>query len=696
MHILMYKLKDSSLGRLVAFLLVFALVVPLVTHYYLAKETVPSESNRINFHHSRTKLDRPVDKADTLLDRIDELKYEIEEQERIKLSLSNELRQLEGRKNGLLNVISNFSRKAESARIQAEHYHADVIRAQRELELIKLAKLRAKDWPQLPHLKLPQKLNVESEDDISPVPDQRISSNCQLHNCFDFSRCAFNSGFPVFVYERPFGYFTSDSRVMDILQLLKNTPYYTAKPENACLYIVIIGSTEPTHHLKSNSELESDLHSLPYWKGNGKNHLLLHLKTDRRHFTSILSLNINTGFALVAQSTFFKDNTYRHGFDIVVPPSLGPLKGDVWHLAASQLPARRKYLLSFQAEHSDHLIETMAILRDQLYDVSREARDFLIELYLSKLEFSKGTSEWLLWGSHENRTKVLRQSTFTLIVGSNSASSSWDSCHVRLLEALQSGAVPVILSSKAMLPFSDVIDWRKAAIIVSQARLPELNVLLRTITTEDILHLRRQGRFLWETYLSTTDVILKTVLATLRSRLSLPAHHVSASPTPSVFSDSKPPVTSSPDPDAVISLALESPTFFRNLTSTVVDAYNKWNSPPGSFRMFPSTPFDPVLPSSAPFKNSGKGFELIGDGLGGAGAEFNKALGGNHPVEQFTIVILTYERELVLIEAIQRLVGLPYLNKVIVVWNSPEPPSLSLRWPDIGVPVHVSAVNNVI
>lgn len=691
MHILMYKLKDSSLGRLVAFLLVFALVVPLITHYYLAKETAPLESTRINFQ-SRTKLDRPVDKADSLLDKIDELRYEIEEQERIKLSLSNELRELEGKKNRLLKVISNFTRKAESLRTQAEHYHTDVVRAQRELELIKLAKIRANDCPQLPHLKLPQKLNVASVEDNGPLPDQRVSSNCKLHNCFDFSRCSFSSGFPVFVYDRPFGHLEPDSKAMDILQLLKRSPHYTSKPEKACLYIVIAGSAEPIQHRKSKDDLEMDLHSLPYWGGNGKNHLLLHLKSDRRHSTSTLSFNINTGFALIAQSTFPQDSLYRHGFDIVVPPSNGPLKGDVWDIAALQLPARRKYLVSFQAEHSNHLTETMAILRDQLHDISREARDFLIELYLSKSELqnSKESGEWLLWGNHDNRTKVLRQSTFTLIVGTNSGSSSWENCHIRLLEALQSGAIPVILSSKAMLPFNEMIDWRKAAIILSQARLPELNVLLRTITNEDILDLRRQGRFLWETYLSTTDAILKTVLATLRTRLSIPSHHVPASPTPSVFSDSKPPVTSSLDPDAIISLAQETPTFIRNLTSTVVDTYNVWNFPPGSFRMFPSTPFAPVLPSSAPFRNSSKGFELIGDGMGGAGAEFNKALGGNYPVEQFTIVILTYERELVLIEAIQRLVGLQYLNKVVVVWNSPEPPSLSLRWPDIGVPVHVS------
>ena len=693
MHILMYKLKDSSLGRLVVFLLVFALVVPLITHYYLAKETALPESTRINFV-SRTKLDRPVDKADSLLDKIDELRYEIDEQERIKLSLSNELRALEGKKNRLLKMISNFTRKAESLRSQAEHYHADVVRAQRELELIKLAKIRANDCPQLPNLKLPQKLTVASVDDTSPLPDQRVSSNCQLHNCFDFSRCSFSSGFPVFVYDRPFGHLEPDSKAVDILQFLKGSPHYTAKPEKACLYIVIVGSEEPSQHRKSKNDLEMDLHSLPYWGGNGKNHLLLHLKTDRRHSSSILSSNINTGFALVAQSTFLQDSLYRHGFDIVVPPSNGPLKGDVWEIAALQLPARRKYLLSFQAEHSDHLTETMAILRDQLHDISREARDFLIELYLSKSEVlnSKRSSEWLLWGSHEDRSKVLRQSTFTLIVGTDSGSSSWEHCHIRLLEALQFGAIPVILSSKAMLPFNEMMDWRKATIILSQARLPELNVLLRTITNEDILDLRRQGRFLWETYLSTTDTILKTVLATLGTRLSIPAHQVPAAPTPSVFSDSKPPVTSSLDPDAVISLAQDSPTFFRNLTSTVVDAYNVWNFPPGSFRMFPSTPFAPVLPSSAPFRNSSKGFELIGEGMGGAGAEFNKALGGNHPVEQFTIVILTYEREVVLIEAIQRLVGLQYLNKVVVVWNSPEPPSLSLRWPDIGVPVHVSFI----
>lgn len=89
------------------------------------------------------------------------------------------------------------------------------------------------------------------------------------------------------------------------------------------------------------------------------------------------------------------------------------------------------------------------------------------------------------------------------------------------------------------------------------------------------------------------------------------------------------------------------------------------------------------------FTGSEVGFRPIGKGAGGAGKEFSESLGGNYPREQFTIVMLTYEREQVLINSLARLYGLPYLNKVLVVWNSPKPPVEDLKWPDIGVPIHV-------
>lgn len=39
------------------------------------------------------------------------------------------------------------------------------------------------------------------------------------------------------------------------------------------------------------------------------------------------------------------------------------------------------------------------------------------------------------------------------------------------------------------------------------------------------------------------------------------------------------------------------------------------------------------------------GFRTINGGAGGAGKEFCESLGGNIQKEQFTIIILTYERE---------------------------------------------------
>jgi len=58
--------------------------------------------------------------------------------------------------------------------------------------------------------------------------------------------------------------------------------------------------------------------------------------------------------------------------------------------------------------------------------------------------------------------------------------------------------------------------------------------------------------------------------------------------------------------------------------------------------------------------------------------------------------MLTYERSDVLIRAITRLKGLPYLNKVVVVWNNPAMPSENLGWPDIGVPVVVSIMSFIL
>jgi len=64
-------------------------------------------------------------------------------------------------------------------------------------------------------------------------------------------------------------------------------------------------------------------------------------------------------------------------------------------------------------------------------------------------------------------------------------------------------------------------------------------------------------------------------------------------------------------------------------------------------------------------QGSSDGFRPIGGGWGGTGRVYQESLGGNYPREQFTVVMLTYERNDVLIQAIERLNELPHLNKVL-------------------------------
>ena len=127
----------------------------------------------------------------------------------------------------------------------------------------------------------------------------------------------------------------------------------------------------------------------------------------------------------------------------------------------------------------------------------------------------------------------------------------------------------------------------------------------------------------------------------------------------------------------------------RNFSMMLTGAGHSWNTVFSPHYLPPQSPWEPLLPTEAKYHGSGLGFRPVNQGQGGSGHEFSQALGGNTPQEQFTVVMLTYEREQVLVNSLARLYGLPYLNKVIVVWNSPNPPPPQLEWPDIGVEILV-------
>jgi len=198
---------------------------------------------------------------------------------------------------------------------------------------------------------------------------------------------------------------------------------------------------------------------------------------------------------------------------------------------------------------------------------------------------------------------------------------------------------------------------------------------------EDLINLKLQGRFFYEMYLSSQYAIMRTIISNIQTQIGL---------APTLFQNTK----------AVhikvigysFGVSNDNSQYFKhNLSYVGQQQHEKWNNYPGAMHSIPVDPFVQPPPSEFQFIDEGKdSFMPIGDGKGGDGVAFARSLGGDYPVEQFTVLMLTYDRNVILMEALQRLSGMKYLNKVVVVWNNPEGPASDLVWPDIGVKIEVS------
>uniref|UniRef100_A0A3P8SS07 Exostosin glycosyltransferase 1 n=1 Tax=Amphiprion percula TaxID=161767 RepID=A0A3P8SS07_AMPPE len=83
----------------------------------------------------------------------------------------------------------------------------------------------------------------------------------------------------------------------------------------------------------------------------------------------------------------------------------------------------------------------------------------------------------------------------------------------------QAACIPVILSNGWELPFSEVIDWRKAAIIGDERLLLQVPSIIRSVGRDRILALRQQTQFLWDAYFSSVAKIVLTTLEIVQDRV---------------------------------------------------------------------------------------------------------------------------------------------------------------------------------
>ncbi|XP_077565116.1 exostosin-3-like [Haemaphysalis longicornis] len=631
-------------------------------------------------------LQRRIQLDDVHLLGAEDLKRRIEELLRIKSSVSAELRDLQKKRQKLQAKIVNLTQLVKESKRGYIQKRLEVDRMELSLKQAAYAQEEL-GKRSIPLLRPPLKLLKGDAHHLSlPTVEP---PKCQMHSCFDYSHCPLASLFPVYFY--PANSVQDPNVNASVAQVLDTNFHITSDPSVACVYVVILDGRLPL------SLQVSYLNQLAHWNGDGRNHVVINLGS-----AAILSEK-HTQRAIIAQPSV-RLSTFRRKFDLVVPPAtLTKEPHHVWEFAPVIIPARRRYLLSFHGRPAYGTNLTAGIRASEVVKALMKMAEgfengfnFNFSCWNTEYAFAI-PNEWLLCGDNSTRAQLLRQSTFSIVLA---PLGDFVSSHVfltRLCESLQNGAIPVIVGGDAVeLPFAEFVDWSRVALLLPVARVTELHFILRTYLDVDIAELRRRGRLLWENYLDTTSRVINTVLSLIRTRLGIPAPPAPEEPSPSVFNSSFRPLmveaglnTENKEMLGPMEPRFASMPYQRNFSLTFNGQAKVWNEDFDPHTMYPFGVQDPLLPSEAKFMGSSFGFRPVARGAGGTGKEFSEVLGGNVPKEQFTVVMLTYEREAVLVDSLQRLHGLPYLNKVIVVWNSLKLPSPNLHWPVIGVPIEV-------
>ncbi|CAI8045652.1 Exostosin-like 3, partial [Geodia barretti] len=511
------------------------------------------------------------------------------------------------------------------------------------------------------------------------LPSTTTWKPCTFDVCFNLEKCPLTDPFAAYVYddllvsssnENPF----SPQLLVDVL---KETGSYTSDPAKACVFFGILWNTESAR--ENVGHLETQIHSLAQWGEYGENHVLVELSTDQSPASSMLE-GVSTGKAIIARSVVSPAKPFRTGFDILLPP-LRTADADSMDLLSPLLPVSRETFIHFHGEYSppqhpgpgaitpNHIRSLQQLLQ------GKEGVDIQLQCQQPTTGKTEGAREgqWMLCGDQKSRLKLCSKSMFSLVPSPGGPNAGTGvGIYTRLIESLMCGSIPIVIGV-GVLPFDGVIDWSRAALIVPSGRYSDIPYILRSVCSGDIQNFRLKGRHLWHTYFSSPLKVVQVAVAIVRSR--------TLHPPPPAHDFGGKQLLYLPAPNHK---QITSPFFTNNFT-----AYSSsfWNDIPGPLFSYPSSPFNPGLHFSrlnevAIAHNESQSV----DGRAAIESTFKENLLVN---EQFTVVIMTYKRNEVLMEGLAILKGIPSLNKVVIVWNNEEDPSVDLKWPDIGIPIVV-------
>lgn len=156
---------------------------------------------------------------------------------------------MEAKRGRLQREAAAASAKAESAKAEHARANADLQRLRASAEQARIAQLEAirRDSPELaPPIQI---LPSRPPPVLSPLIPT-LEMHCRMSSCFDYSRCSVTSGFPVYLYD-PDIYAPVSSAEIDgflkttLRQTLGYNAHLTRNPNEACIYLVIVGEAFP-------------------------------------------------------------------------------------------------------------------------------------------------------------------------------------------------------------------------------------------------------------------------------------------------------------------------------------------------------------------------------------------------------------------------------------------------------------------
>lgn len=378
-------------------------------------------------------------------------------------------------------------------------------------------------------------------------------NKCQMSNCFDHSRCLKdNSSLKVYIvpaFERD--YFSEninqssttlgESNIIhqNILKIIKESKYYEADPEKACLFVL---EDDTLDRDPLSPSFRPNLPTSLFGSDNfyGMNHLVFNLYSGTwPDYKENDFAGLQFGAAIIAKASNSKQ-FHRPNFDISLPlfSYQHPYDDNYYHNSVDHdqkdinnfgnhlledtsinqsftKNQSRSFFLTFKGKR--YVIGSGSKTRNSLYHINND-RDVIMLTTCRHGKRWRESSDIRCSEDESNYDKydfvdLMKESTFCLVPRGRRLGS------FRFLEALSYSCIPVIMSDGWVNPFDEIIDWSTAMIQFDEDLLLIAPDMLRDIDKKSIDEMQSNCSILYKTYFSSTKKIILSVLSIIEQRI---------------------------------------------------------------------------------------------------------------------------------------------------------------------------------